>query len=197
MAISDARHRANEKYNAKAYDEIKVRVSKGRKAELQAAAERHGQSVNGLINSLIDAWMEQAGAVAVPADGSEGTRAGEDTGTQGAGVMVFSAPVQNDDSSSRFTTQSPPNSPTGQPDDEPEFIKTIKRLAAMSSEERDKAMGVDPESVERYRQRMEHKRQRLAKLDAKVAKGGGLSRAEDAERRRLMVDLRHYDPTQE
>ena len=31
MAISEARHRANEKWNAKAYDEIKVRVPKGEK----------------------------------------------------------------------------------------------------------------------------------------------------------------------
>ena len=45
MAISDARHRANEKYNAKAYDEIKVRVAKGRKAELQAFVERHGDCI--------------------------------------------------------------------------------------------------------------------------------------------------------
>lgn len=42
MAISDARHRANEKYNAKAYDEIKVRVPKGRKDEIQAVAEAPG-----------------------------------------------------------------------------------------------------------------------------------------------------------
>lgn len=77
MAISDARHRANEKYNAKAYDEIKVRVSKGRKAELQAAADRHGQSVNGLINSLIDAWMERERDGAVPGDTEGRQRPGD------------------------------------------------------------------------------------------------------------------------
>ena len=47
------------KYNAKAYDRINIAVPKGRKAELQAVAERHGQSVNGFINSLIDEAMER------------------------------------------------------------------------------------------------------------------------------------------
>lgn len=55
--ISEARRRANEKYNAKAYDEIKVRVEKGRKAEIQAHAEAHGKSVNGFINEAIDEKM--------------------------------------------------------------------------------------------------------------------------------------------
>ena len=44
---------------AKAYDRINLTVPKGRKAELQAIAERHGQSVNGFINSLIDEAMER------------------------------------------------------------------------------------------------------------------------------------------
>ena len=43
---------------AKAYDRINLTVPKGRKAELQAIAERHGQSVNGFINSLIDRALE-------------------------------------------------------------------------------------------------------------------------------------------
>lgn len=57
--ITEARRRANEKYNAKAYDEIKIRVAKGRKAEIQSHAETHGQSVNGFINSAIDEKMER------------------------------------------------------------------------------------------------------------------------------------------
>ena len=47
-----------DRYNAKAYDEIKVRVNKGRKAEIQSYAEAHGQSVNGFINRAIDETME-------------------------------------------------------------------------------------------------------------------------------------------
>ena len=53
MAISEARHRANEKWNAKAYDEIKVRVPKGDKEKIQAYAQSRGETVNGLINRLI------------------------------------------------------------------------------------------------------------------------------------------------
>ena len=54
MAISEARHRANEKYNAKAYDEIKVRVPKGMKEELKAHADIMGESVNGFIKRAIE-----------------------------------------------------------------------------------------------------------------------------------------------
>ena len=53
MAISEARHRANEKWNAKAYDEIKVRVPKGDKEKIQAYAQSQGETVNGFINRLI------------------------------------------------------------------------------------------------------------------------------------------------
>lgn len=57
--ISEARRRANEKYNAKAYEEIKVRVKRGRKDEIQSHAEKHGQSLNGFINEAIDEKMER------------------------------------------------------------------------------------------------------------------------------------------
>lgn len=48
-----------DRYNAKAYDEIKVRVSKGRKEKIQAHAESQGESVNGFINRAIDHEMER------------------------------------------------------------------------------------------------------------------------------------------
>ena len=57
MAISEARHRANEKWNAKAYDEIKVRVPKGDKEKIQAFAQQSGETVNGFINRLIGEAM--------------------------------------------------------------------------------------------------------------------------------------------
>ena len=57
MAISEARHRANEKWNAKAYDEIKVRVPKGEKEKIQAFAQKNGETVNGFINRLISETM--------------------------------------------------------------------------------------------------------------------------------------------
>lgn len=57
MAISEARHRANEKWNAKAYDEIKIRVPKGDKEQIQAFAQANGETVNGFINRLISEAM--------------------------------------------------------------------------------------------------------------------------------------------
>lgn len=61
MAISEARHKANEKYNAKAYDEIKIRVSKGLKKKIQATAEQRGESVNSFINRLIQTELDRLG----------------------------------------------------------------------------------------------------------------------------------------
>ena len=57
MAISEARHRANEKWNAKAYDEIKVRVPKGCKEKIQYFAQERGESVNALIWGLLQEAM--------------------------------------------------------------------------------------------------------------------------------------------
>jgi hypothetical protein len=62
MAITEARRKANEKYNAKAYDEIKVRVSKGRKSELQVYAEQRNESLNGFIGRAIDNQIAQDAA---------------------------------------------------------------------------------------------------------------------------------------
>ena len=59
MPISEARRKANERYNAKAYDEIKVRGPKGHKAELQAHAEQRNESLNGFINRAIDTQLER------------------------------------------------------------------------------------------------------------------------------------------
>ena len=59
MPISEARRKANERYNAKAYDEIKVRVPKGHKAELQAHTEQRNESLNGFINRAIDTQVDR------------------------------------------------------------------------------------------------------------------------------------------
>jgi predicted HicB family RNase H-like nuclease len=56
---TEARKRANEKYNAKAYDEIKIRVSKGYKAIIKAHAENNGESVNGFINRAVKETIER------------------------------------------------------------------------------------------------------------------------------------------
>ena len=51
------------KYNAKAYDRINIAVPKGRKAEVQAHAAPHGESVNSYINRAITEALERDGAV--------------------------------------------------------------------------------------------------------------------------------------
>lgn len=59
MAISEARKRANEKYNAKAYDQVKILVKKGKRDVIRKHAESKGMSLNGYINALIEADMKQ------------------------------------------------------------------------------------------------------------------------------------------
>ena len=56
---TEARRKANEKYNAKAYDEIKVRVFKGDKDTIKAHAESRGESLNGFINRAINEAIER------------------------------------------------------------------------------------------------------------------------------------------
>ena len=55
--MSEAHKRANKKWNdenlAKRYDRIQLVVPKGRKADIEAYAKAHGESVNGLINDLL------------------------------------------------------------------------------------------------------------------------------------------------
>ena len=42
-----------DRYNAKNYDDIRLRVPKGEKEKIQAFAEAQGETVNGFINRLI------------------------------------------------------------------------------------------------------------------------------------------------
>lgn len=51
-----------DRYNAKAYDEMKVRVAKGNKELIQGHAEAHGESLNAFINRAITETMERDGA---------------------------------------------------------------------------------------------------------------------------------------
>ena len=54
MPISEARKRANENY-LKTQDEIRIRIPKGQKAEIQAYAKAQGKSLNAYIVELIHA----------------------------------------------------------------------------------------------------------------------------------------------
>lgn len=160
-------------------DAIMLRPDKETGATIRAAAAAASMSVQGYVLEAVREKMERerAGAVSPAVEDVPGM------------VMVNRTPAQNDTSSSQSPPLTPPDSSTGQSDNEPEFIKVVKRLSAMSADERDKAMGCDEESKERYREREEYRRQRLAELNAKP---GGLSRSEEMERRRLMM-MEHQD----
>lgn len=41
------------RYNAKAYDQLPIRVPKGRKAAIDEYAKARGESVNGLVNNVL------------------------------------------------------------------------------------------------------------------------------------------------
>ena len=55
---SEAQKKAVAKYNAKTYDEIKIRVKKGKKEVLQGIAESQGQSLNGYIKQALQAKIK-------------------------------------------------------------------------------------------------------------------------------------------
>lgn len=50
---------AKNKYNAKAYDSLRIVVRKGRKADIQAHAEAQGESLNAFVGRAIDEAMER------------------------------------------------------------------------------------------------------------------------------------------
>lgn len=60
MPLSEARKRANAKYNQKAYDRLEVKVKKGRKEEIREFAAAQGESLNAFINRAIAEAMGEA-----------------------------------------------------------------------------------------------------------------------------------------
>ena len=58
MAISKAQLKATAKYMKNNYDEIKIRVDKGGKTVIQAAAASKGESVNGYIKTAVKAKIK-------------------------------------------------------------------------------------------------------------------------------------------
>ncbi len=59
MPASKAQQKAVSKYMKENYDEIKVRVKKGKKEKIKAYAVSKGESVNEFINRAIDETMER------------------------------------------------------------------------------------------------------------------------------------------
>lgn len=61
MAVSKAQQKAVAKYMKNNYDELKVRVPKGRKDIIKVHAEKNGESVNGFVNRAINETMQRDG----------------------------------------------------------------------------------------------------------------------------------------
>ena len=59
---SEARIKANNKYNEKTYDRINIAVPKGHKERIAEFAQQRGESVNGFINRAINETMERSAA---------------------------------------------------------------------------------------------------------------------------------------
>lgn len=71
MKLGKTSSAVKDRYNAKVYDEIKLRVSKGYKSEIKAFADMKGESVNGLINRLIKEAMEKDGFPLTPSEAAD------------------------------------------------------------------------------------------------------------------------------
>ena len=56
---SQAQNKATQKYVKNHYDEIKIRMPKGKKDIIKAHAEQQGESLNGFINRAIDETIER------------------------------------------------------------------------------------------------------------------------------------------
>ena len=51
--MSKPTNAVKDRWNAKAYDDVRVRIPKGRKADVEAYAKQQGESVNGMINNYL------------------------------------------------------------------------------------------------------------------------------------------------
>lgn len=55
--------RVKNKYNAKAYDSLRIVVKKGKKDKIKTYAESKGESINGFVNRAIDEAIERDSSV--------------------------------------------------------------------------------------------------------------------------------------
>ena len=56
--VSEAQKKATSKYISKAYDQVSLRMPKGKREEYKAHAERQGKSLNALIIELLEKDMQ-------------------------------------------------------------------------------------------------------------------------------------------
>ncbi len=57
--IVDGKRVSADAYNKAKYEDLRVRVAKGKKDTILAHAEAQGESINGFINRAIDETMER------------------------------------------------------------------------------------------------------------------------------------------
>ena len=53
MAVSEAKKRANAKYDKKAYEDVRVRVKRGTKVKIESAAKAADSSINAYIKDAV------------------------------------------------------------------------------------------------------------------------------------------------
>lgn len=70
MAYTQAGNKAVQKYNKKAYDDLRIRVKKGEGDNIKAHAVKQGESVNAFVVRAIDETMQRdcSGTVKEPGD---------------------------------------------------------------------------------------------------------------------------------
>lgn len=59
MPVSKAQMKATAKYEKANYDDIRLRVPKGKKKVIKDYAESKGKSINGFVNEAIDKAMTE------------------------------------------------------------------------------------------------------------------------------------------
>ena len=59
MPVSKANQRAVAKYEKAHYDDVRIRVPKGRREEIKTHATINGESLNSFVNRAIDETMER------------------------------------------------------------------------------------------------------------------------------------------
>lgn len=60
MAKTKTSSAVKQRYNEKAYDRLAITIPKGRKADVEAYAKAHGESINGLVNSFLRNALEMS-----------------------------------------------------------------------------------------------------------------------------------------
>lgn len=67
--IVDGERISADAYNKAKYEDLRIRVSRGKKDAIQAHAEARGESVNGFVNRAISETMERDNAAQGSAEG--------------------------------------------------------------------------------------------------------------------------------